>query len=200
MFLGVLWNLCALQPDSSLTSFKCLKQCTKQDWGPLKGAVSAQKALWTSETVTNWVGERNEREPFPDRGSILICPTGISLLWKKLKTNELSFVAKPDICDNKRCWVQAEFASALEENFTFFSMGSLETLMQIKDYYKDDVFLSLLSLATSLIIQSIESWMHFLLFIFWVASHFSKFACLLWEQENVNSHPTKIWNLTTLHF
>ena len=53
--------------------------------------------------------------------------------------------------------MQAEFASALEENFTFFSMGSLETLMQIKDYYKDDVFLSLLSLATSLVIQSIES-------------------------------------------
>ena len=59
--------------------------------GPLKGTVSAQKALQGSKTETKeLLGGAEEK----NEGS-LICPSGKSFLFTKRKQNKIQLVARP---------------------------------------------------------------------------------------------------------
>ena len=66
--------------------------------GPLKGAVSALKALQGSETETRELLGGTEENSFPDEGS-LICPPGKSMSFHKKETEKNELVARPAIQD-----------------------------------------------------------------------------------------------------
>ena len=66
--------------------------------GPLKGAVSAQKALQGSETETRDLqGATEENSFFLIRGS-LICPPGKSMIFHKNETGQkIDLVTRPGV-------------------------------------------------------------------------------------------------------
>ena len=95
LFLTMSWDT----TDGVLVSLKFRKQCTRQRWGPLKGALSAQKFPQGSKTKTRELLEGTEEYNIFPHGGVIALPTRqINYFSYKKQTEKNELVSTPDQC------------------------------------------------------------------------------------------------------
>ena len=82
-------------PDIVLVSLKLQKQRTMQAWGPLKGNVSAPKALQGSETALMEETSNELVQYLSKRGQLTCSPCKLMIVDKKSQTGITELVAIP---------------------------------------------------------------------------------------------------------